>query len=202
MGLVRIFLLALAVIVAAAIGFAAYIGAFKPVEISRGSFGPVTFVYGTHVGPYSKLSESWTAFLTETSAQGLEACESLAAYLDPPGTPQDEKRAILGCRIDGLPEEARDRAVAALPVFELRETEALLGAFPYKNVASYWVGPMRVYPEMAKEIDQLDAPPVISIEVYGVGDANGVVGEFEEIVFAMPLDLDRADIAPLEAAFD
>ncbi|MEO0399361.1 MAG: hypothetical protein AAF224_08030 [Pseudomonadota bacterium] len=201
MGVIRIILFLLGALIVAIAGFAVYLGALKSVTVERSQFGPVSFVYGTHTGPYSKLSESWTAFLETAATRGVDTCHSLAVYLDPPGAPDDQKRTLLGCRIDAMDESMKTAPLATMPSFELPASEALTSTFPFKNVASFWVGPMKVYPEMTKELDAAGVAPSISVELYGHVDVNGVAGEFSEIGFVMPLDADPAMVAALKAAF-
>ena len=96
-------LLVIIVILAGAItGIYAWLGGFSTVAVNRGEIGPWEIVYSTHKGPYKNLNKSWTKFQKDWEAAGLKVCNSLAVYLDMPGTPEDQLRSAIACRIDEL----------------------------------------------------------------------------------------------------
>ncbi len=179
----------------ALLGGYAFMGGFTPVDVKRGSYGPAEIVYATHRGPYKDLGGAWTRFQTAWEAAGLTNCNSLSLYLDPPGTPPEELRSIIACRIDGLSDDEKEKWRAAFPQFVLPEAEALLSSFPFKNNASYAFAPMNVYPAISKKMEEENLEAVVGIEIYG--DVNSI----KNIDFVIPLGLETDDLTPLFEAF-
>ncbi|MEL7029175.1 MAG: hypothetical protein AAGL49_08170 [Pseudomonadota bacterium] len=184
-----------AAILMALAGFYAYVGGFSKPETRIATFEPAEIVYGTHKGSYSNLSESWSAFEETLTAAGLAQCDALAVYLDPPGTPEDELRTVIACRIDRLDADTRASLMAAAPHTTLPGAEAYAADFPFKNAASYFIGAMKVYPEFEKTIEASAHEPPIAIEVYGLQ------GETDTIEYYMPFGVDRSTYAELFGAF-
>lgn len=193
---VRITLIILGLIAAALAGFYGYLGGFSAVTVSRGELSQSEIVYALHRGPYKDLHKSWSKFKTEWEAAGLADCEALAIYLDPPGTPEEKLRSVIACRIDSLSKEQKESVKAKLPSFVIPSSRAILSSFPYRNPASYFVGPTRVYPEFQKELTREGITPPVAIETYGSMNQPA-----REIGFAMPLESQRADYAKLMDAF-
>lgn len=166
-------------------------GGFRSVEVTQGEVGPLEMIYQTHIGPYSNLYESWSKFQVAWETAGLEICDSLAVYLDPPGTPEEKLRSIIGCRIDQLSEEMKIELASKFPTFAFPKSRAILSSFPFINTASYFLAPMKVYPAFQKimEKERFEAP--VGVEFYGVADSA------TEIRFAMPIDLEKSDFQPL-----
>lgn len=184
-----------AVVLAALIAFYAYMGGFGRVDVAAAPFEAAEIVYHPHKGPYDTLPEAWSAFKAQWEAAGLESCDALAVYLDPPGTPPQAIRSVLGCRIGTLPANVKARLSAALPVFVLPRSEALRASFPYKNVLSFWLAPMRVYAAMNEQLTKRRVVPPLAIELYGLVEA------ISRIDFVMPLDKTRAEYQPLFEGF-
>jgi hypothetical protein len=181
------------IIFAVILGGYAYMGGFKSVEVREATVEPIEFAYSTHRGAYEKLFESWEAFEDKWEAAGLGPCDALAVYLDPPETPKENLRSVLGCRIDGLTAEAADKWRAAFPSFVTPEGPALRAQFPYKNLASYFFAPVKVYPKMQAAMKDKDLVAPIAMEIYGVDGAN------EDIRFVMPI---RSDVEAFQPLFD
>lgn len=173
----------------------AYLGGFRAIEVEKSAFGPAEIIFSTHRGPYQEIGESWMQFQSKWEAAGLGACDSLAVYLDPPGTPPEQLRSILGCRIDALPETDKAGLRDNFPSFTLPKTEAYVTAFPYKNFLSFMFAPMKIYPELQKRLENENITPPVGIETYGVE------GEIEEIGFVIPYGVGTEAYQPLFDAF-
>ena len=111
--------------IALMLGMYIYLGGFSSVVVERGEFGPAEIVYSTHRGPYKGIGESWTKFQKQWEAAGLSECDSLALYLDPPGTPEANLRSILACRIDGLPAPQKVAVKAKFRHFIIPKTKVI-----------------------------------------------------------------------------
>ncbi len=177
------------------LGGYAYMGGFAPVKIERSVYGPVEIAYATYRGPYRNLGGEWDRFQSAWEQAGLTGCNALSLYFDPPGTPEENLRSVIACRIDELTGETKEKWRAAFPVFVIPESEALVSSFPYKNEASYFFAPMKVYPAIAKTYRAETEDAVVGIETYG--DMTSV----EEIGFIIPLDLDETVFTPIFEAF-
>lgn len=195
MFIVRFLVVALLFAIAVIAGVFAYMGGFQKVEIARGSFGPAEIIFSTHRGPYREIGESWTDFVEDLEDVGFTRCDALAIYLDPPDAAPEDLRSILACRIDALGEAERSMLIDRFGHAVLPRTEAFTASFPYKNYASYFLAPMKVYPAFARHDGGEAGDPLLAIEIYGVE------GEFDEIGFALPIGADRADYQALYDAF-
>ncbi|MEM8986270.1 MAG: hypothetical protein AAGC95_06055 [Pseudomonadota bacterium] len=196
MGILKIIGGLVVLVVVAVVSFFAFLGGFKTVTVDKGAFGPAEIVFTTHKGPYENLSESWTVFMEDMQAAGFETCDSLAVYLDRPGTPPEDLRSIIACRIDGMTDADKATLRAAFANMTLPGSEALTSRFPFKNMASYFIAPMKVYPEFEKRLAaDASATPHIAIEYYGDPETA------REIAFFMPLNVDAAAYQPLFDAF-
>ncbi|MEO1136461.1 MAG: hypothetical protein AAFW68_07610 [Pseudomonadota bacterium] len=178
-----------------ALALYAYLGGFRTIQIEKDAFGPAEIIFSTHVGPYPEMGESWRRFQAEWEDAGLDACNSLAVYIDPPGTPPEELRSILGCRIDALPETEKAELREQFPTFTLPRTQAYVAVFPYKNFLSFMFGPMKVYPALQKRLEEENVTPPVGIETYGVE------GEIDEIGFIIPYGVGADVYQPLFEAF-
>lgn len=196
MKILKIAAIVLGLIAAGITGFAAYLGAFSKVEVTRGEFGPAKIVFFIHKGSYRNLANSWMEFEKQWNAAGLKECESLALYLDPPGVPEENLRSVLACRVDGLPDAERLAFEKAFQSFTIPRLQGLTSTFPFKSHLSYMLGPMKVYPEFTRAMEKESAKPVIGIEIYGVP------GKMKEICFFMPLGDSPADYQALYRAFE
>jgi hypothetical protein len=189
------FLGLLAVFLGAIVSGYAYLGGFASVEVERGEFGPVEIIYTLHRGSYQGLAKSWKRFQSEWERAGIPGCDSLAVYFDPPGTPDDQLRSVLACRIDAQDEAQKQRSKASFPSFVLPRSRALTSRFPFKNMLSFMIGPTKVYPKMREAMEE-GVVPAVAIETYGV------TGKFQEIGFYMPIGIDRSAYQPLLDAFE
>lgn len=173
----------------------AYLGGFSTVTITKGKFKSTEIVYATHKGPYKNLSKSWDKFRKEWEAAGLKSCDSLAVYFDPPGTPDERLRSILGCRIDTLSDDDKEKITGKLPHFRLPKSKALVATFPYKNVLSFFIGPTKVYPAMKKVMTAEKLPGSVAIETYGTTTSIKTMGYY------MPNETRQSDYQELLDAF-
>lgn len=178
------------------VGFFGYMGGFKRVHVDNGRFGPLEIVYAKHVGPYKTLGESWRQFQTDVEAAGLTQCDGLSVYLDPPGTPPEQLRTIIGCRIDDMADDQQQVLKEKLPNFVLPQSQAVLASFPFKNDLSFMFAPRKVYPKFEKYINEQGLEPPFAVEMYGQIRTAGTIG------FAMPYGLEKSAYQSLFEAFE
>jgi hypothetical protein len=192
----RIILWIVGSLAALALGFYAYMGGFHAVTVTKGTIGPMEFVFERHRGAYSKLNETWSVFMPKWTEAKLGTCLTMGVYLDPPGTPDDKLRSLIGCRIDGWNEEQKAAARAKFATLTIPRSEAYLASFPFRNFLSFFFAPTMVYPAIEREIAKDGGQNRIGIEQYGSFDA------ITQIEFAVPLFADPAPYQPLYDTFD
>jgi hypothetical protein len=191
----RVFLWLVGILAALALGGYAYMGGFHTVTVSKAQFGPIEFVYAKHLGSYSKLNETWGAFMPKWTDAKLGTCLTMGVYLDPPGTPEDKLRSLIGCRIDGWTAEQQASARAAFPTLTIPASEAYTATFPFRNFLSFFFAPGRVYPAIEKEIAKDGNQNAIGIELYGSFD------NITQIQFVVPAVKDKSAYQPLYDVF-
>lgn len=179
------------VLILAILGFLFYLGAFATVPLEKTVFQSVEVIAFQHRGAYQNIGKSWEAFEKAWLANGLNECDGLAVYLDPPDTPEEKLRSVLGCNISSLPERQKASLRGKFQHFVLPQMEAMTSRFPFKNVLSFMIGPMKVYPKLSRAVEEQGGKPSIAIELYSS------VKKIQEIRFVMPLAADRAVIAGL-----
>jgi hypothetical protein len=138
-------LVALAVVLLAV---AAYMGAFRRVDIAEQDKGPFTFVYrDMAAGDMSKVGEITTALNAELESQGFVNRKPLDIFY-PDG------RGEIGFEIEGV---SPDRISALSTDSKLKEVpvqRCMVSEFPWRNRMSFLVGYFKVDPALAKYREQ------------------------------------------------
>ena len=191
----RILLWIVGILAALALGFYAYMGGFHAVTVTKGPFGPVEFVYAKHAGSYAKLNETWGAFMPKWVEAKLGTCLTMGVYLDPPGTPDENLRSLIGCRIDGWTEEQKAAARAKFPTLTIAASEAYMASFPFRNFLSFFYAPTKIYPAIDAEIAKDGNQNMIGMEFYRSFD------DIRDIQFVVPAAKDRSAYQNLYDAF-
>lgn len=191
----RIFLMGLVILVGLLAGFYVYMGGLYTVKVRQASFGPAEFAYAVHKGPYAKLSEAWGKFMPKWQAAGLKTCSAIGVYLDPPTTPDDKLRSLIGCRIDEWSEADKAAVRAKFATLIIPQSQAWTSEFPFRNFLSFFYGPMRVYPEIQKAIGD-KGERSIGYELYGPFD------NITSIRYVVPINEDGEAYRGLYAAAD
>ncbi len=145
------------------IGFLWYMGCFGSYEVDVRSMGPYNFVYEEYTGPYAQSGPVFTRMQEALASDGIGTNVWLGIYYDnPEEVSGDDLRSELGSIIDEV-------QVTVLPEdYSLRTIEAdeyAVVKFPFKNMLSYMIGPMVVYPVLEEYFgDSEDAE--YAIELY------------------------------------
>ena len=133
--------------------FAAYMGAFKKMEVSEKSFGPYWLIHKTHTGAYSDTSALFSEFFNWRAAQKLSQSHLFGIYYDDPGRVEESKlRSEVGLT---LSEEEYDQFSKTMQKngFHFKKLDArkyIFTTFPYKNTASIFLGLFKAYPALKK----------------------------------------------------
>lgn len=89
------------IIIAVLSYFAVYLGAFKPVQIDMGEFGPFNLVYKGHLGAYHKIVPVIESVEQWAISQGENCQKSFGEYIDDPKQVEQERlRSNGGCIVD------------------------------------------------------------------------------------------------------
>lgn len=138
-------------IVLGIIGFAAYLfyylGAFKGVEISETSAGPMKMIYTEHIGAYSTIVGNIEKVEKWAKANNIDCTESFGEYLDNPDIVEPERlRSHAGCIVKEIPTSLPEGFKSQeLPL--KKYVKAVFTGAPS-------IGPFKVYPKAQKYMDE------------------------------------------------
>ncbi|MDZ4726851.1 MAG: hypothetical protein SH817_11895 [Leptospira sp.] len=177
------------------VSFYAYLGGFQSIAVDEVDFSSTEIAIYLHKGSYQKIGESWDKFDKEWKEKIGEKCLMLSLYFDPPGTPEDELRSVLACDLKLVPKDKLAKVYENFKTFKVPANKALHATFPFKNKMSFMIGPMKVYPQMDKVLNQSGIVPPLAIEIYGNYET------MTQIQFLMPKDIKREAFSDLLALF-
>ena len=149
------------------------------VSTSDTKYGPVTFAYKTHTGPYKNVGEIFTESFCLVPDR-----EQLGIYYDDPeGVSPDQLRAAVG-PILAIGNQKADPAEMEKVIKEgFRITHlpkasfVVTASFPFRTTLSIFLAIYKVYPKLRDYISQRNLCAYPAIEIY----------TDTEIVFIMPL---------------
>jgi len=149
------------------------------VSTSDTKYGPITFAYKTHTGPYKNVGEIFTESFCLVPDR-----EQLGIYYDDPeGVSPDQLRAAVGpiLAIGGDkadPSEMEKVIKEGFKICHLPKAGFVVTAsFPFKTTLSIFLAIYKVYPKLRDYISQRNLCAYPALEVY----------TDSEIIFIMPL---------------
>ena len=172
------------------------LGGFNSIEVSKTTFPSTEIFFTTHRGSYEKISESWEQFTEQIAQLGVKDCDAIGIYLDAPNVAPEKLRSVIGCKTEGLSDEVKANVTSNFSVFTVPEAESYSSPFPYVNVLSFWLAPMKIYPEMKNLIATNIIRPSVAIETYGFEAGRSQINIF------MPAARTLEDYQTLVQAFD
>lgn len=148
-----------------------YLGAFKGVDISQSSQGPLQMVYIDYMGPYHKISKEIEKVEKYMASQGVPCGRSFGEYLDDPQTVEEARlRSKAGCIVEQVP--------ANLPEGFKTETRDAHNYVVAVFTGSPGIGPMKVYPKVNAfmvEKGLKQSGPVIEVyEIHSITEKNAM----------------------------
>jgi DNA gyrase inhibitor GyrI len=149
----KIFLIALALILALLIGTAAYFDAFTKVAVTEKTMPAVTIVYAKHIGDYSTIKPVMdSVYFALLKKEKIGTSRGFGLYYDSPRDVVKEKlRSLGGCILDAQDVQKADSLKQkGFKVAVLAQTKALYAQFPFKGPLSIIFGVIKVYPAMMK----------------------------------------------------
>ena len=154
----------LVLIVVILIGASWYMGCMGSYEVDVRSMGPYNFVYEEYTGSYAESGEVFTRVYENLLEDGIGTTVGMGLYYDNPADVSDEDLySELGSIIDDvqatiLPDSYNFKVVDA--------TEYAVVKFPYRNMLSYMIGPMVVYPVLNDYFGGDESGADYAIELY------------------------------------
>lgn len=174
-------LIIIAVIIVAIVIFLFYMNFFSKVSVKEEKTGPYTFAYVEHVGPYSQVGKPMAELDKKIREAGFEPTLGIGVYYDnPKDTPQEKLRSKVGSVISENDMGKIEEDGQGFTFETLEEQTRIVAEFPYRNMASYFMGPMKVYPAIEKYMKEKGYDMnTVGLEVYDMGN--------KKIIFMMDI---------------
>ncbi len=164
------------------IGFLFYMGMFSQVSINEQVKGPYTFSYMENIGPYHEVGKVMIRLDSKMREFGFNSTDGLGIYYDDPKkTPKEKLRCEVGSIITADDMDKVETNRDKLNFKTIEKKNYLVTEFPIKNILSYMLGPMKVYPAFTKHLEENNiAVPDKGLELYDMTN--------NKIVFMMELE--------------
>jgi DNA gyrase inhibitor GyrI len=158
------------VLVAAGVGVYYWMSthqAFEKVTISEMNVGPLTFVYTTHKGEYSKISGDMMMLSQKISKYNCDLNKGFAIFYDNPQvTKKSELRSDVGFLLEGKDANKMNEIMKTTKVRWIGPKRYVTATFPIKDNMSYMIGAIKVYPELMKYMTAKGYKGAPSFEMY------------------------------------
>ncbi len=120
------------------------------IEVQEKNMWPYTMVYTTFVGDYSKVWPSMDKVYEILSGAGVMSATGVGIYYDDPAIVSWENlRSDVGSIID--PQDTSKLAnIQDIKITTRSAGTKVVVEFPLRNMISYMIGPMKVYPVISK----------------------------------------------------
>ncbi|MCC5928012.1 MAG: hypothetical protein JJU28_02095 [Cyclobacteriaceae bacterium] len=152
--------------------FLAYMSVFKKIEIRQKQEGDYVLAGKKFTGPYHKIAPVMDEVDRLLREKGINCVKGAAIFYDnPKETPKEQCRSFAANVIekDHLSRLQEIKSMG-LEVIIIERQNSLVAEFPIRNVLSYMLGPMKIYPAFEKEIRASKAVPQLSYEIYNIPD--------------------------------
>jgi DNA gyrase inhibitor GyrI len=161
-------LLVIGIFVVIAAGFLGYMGYFSSPLIQEKEMGPYIVVGIDVTGPYSKSGQHMQEATDKLKAMGITTSRGIGIYYDDPKTTPAEKcRCLVGGIIDQKDmEKLKTVSLNGMRIDSIHSGKTVVVEFPIKNILSYMLGPMKVYPQISKHMSDKNYKPLLSFEIY------------------------------------
>lgn len=152
----QIIIIVVAAIVAIALGFAAYWGAFKSIQFRVVDQGGETLVYEEMTGDYRQsgvvMDRVYYSLLNDYK---IETFKGFGIYYDNPQKVETSKlRSELGCIIEESDINRLSKLEGKFKIKTYPKGKYIVAEFPYKGKLSVMFGIMKVYPAMNKFVKE------------------------------------------------
>lgn len=124
-----------------------YLGGFSNLQVEEKEMGPYTMVYVDYVWAYEKVWPVMDEIYQTLTKAGITQTAGIWIYYDDPAiTPKDELKSEVWSVINSEDISKVEDLWTSYQIKTIEKSEKVVVAFPYKNMLSYMVGPMKVYP--------------------------------------------------------
>jgi DNA gyrase inhibitor GyrI len=181
----KIILIIIAIIIALIallVAFYAYYDGFKTVNFRIEEQGGETLVYENVVGDYKQASTVSNKIYYELlNNEKIETTKGFGIYYDNPKNVEKSKlRSEVGCIVENIDSATLAGLAEKYQVKTLPQKQCIVTEFPFKGGMSIMVGIMKVYPALAKYIENEKLKDSPIMEIYDV--PNKVIIYRKEIV--------------------
>ena len=143
-----IILSVLLVLVISILIFAGWLGVFSNITITEKMDGNYIIAGQEFVGDYAKVGQQMPRIDKKLKDVGLNCTRGFGIYYNNPDiTPKEKCRSYIGDIIEENDySHIEDVKKLGLKVDTIYKKKSLIIEFPYKNMMSFFVGPMKAYP--------------------------------------------------------
>jgi len=143
-----------------------YAGGFAPLDVQEQDMPAYTIAYTWFVGEYGKVWPAMNAVYDILSGAGITSFTGVGIYYDDPAVVSGAKlRSDVGAMMDAKDISKLKKNTAVMTKTVAAGTKIVV-EFPLKSNISYMIGPMRVYPVIAKYMEEKGYKAVPMTELY------------------------------------
>lgn len=148
--MLKIILIAVAIVVVLILSFLMYYGAFHKVTVVTATFDECWFVYKACKGPYAQTAKvSDSIYYVLLNNDRIETYKGMCIFYDNPKETEPEQcRSLIGCVLEAKDLSTISNLQEKYQVRKLEKGTAFSTTFPYKGKLSVILGVMKVYPTL------------------------------------------------------
>jgi len=126
--------------------FVGYMGYFSSYDVEEKEMGPYTVAYQEHTGPYTQVGSTMDRVYQALLSEGITNQLGFGLYLDNPAIVDKSKlRSEVGSIISGDDIQKLSTTTENYMVKTFPQAKSVVAEFPYKNMLSYMMAPMKMY---------------------------------------------------------
>jgi DNA gyrase inhibitor GyrI len=166
------------IVVVSASAWLYYVGFFSNVTIIERQMGPLTFVYDSYKGDYSKAGPVMDKVCNRLTAEfNIKPTRMMGIYYsDPKTTKTEDLKSDVGCLLENADAAKADVIMKKMKVRIMFPKNYCTAEFPMKNQMSIIFGIIKVYPEIGKYMKAKGYSMTPAIEIY---EKDRIVYAFE-----------------------
>ncbi len=162
--------------------FLSYMGFFVTPVVMEKELGPYTIAYESFTGSYAESGKIFDKVFKSLKKDGIETTLGLGVYYDDPAkVPANKLRSDCGCVIAEKDLLVFGKVQNKYKTKIIPKAKRMVAEFPLKNILSYMIGPMKVYPQFLKYAQEKKYKnSTLGIEIYDQKQ--------KKIIFMMDID--------------
>lgn len=147
MGRSKKLLIVLIILVAAVMAERGHLWGFQSLTPTERLVGPYVMAYTTFTGLYAQVGLVMEKLAQELSGAGVTPKQGIGIYYTSPANQSWTLRSDVGSVISDS-YQSKPPLFSGYKIQTIKANIRVVVAFPYQNILSYMVGPMKVYPIM------------------------------------------------------